>query len=103
MKSNDRFNAAVKSVEDDLNEAKRRIDNGEPFNTTAADMGYTPVELRELLGAPVEKVLPKSLAEQLLFNLQFMGIMGMAGRQDQRDSHFVKCQELAQQLIDAGH
>ena len=103
MKSNDRFNAAVKSAEDDLNEAKRRIDNGEPFNTTAADMGYTPVELRELLGAPVKKALKNTLAQQLLFNLQFMGMMGMAGREDQRDSHFVKCQELAQQLIDAGH
>ena len=90
-------------LQTDLKEAQRRIDNGEPFNTTAADMGYTPIELRELLNAPVEKVSQKTLAEQLLFNLQFMGLMGMAGREDQRDSHYVKCQELAQQLIDAGH
>ena len=34
-----------------LDEAQRRIDAGEPLNTTAAEMGYTPGELRELLDA----------------------------------------------------
>jgi len=34
-----------------LDEAQRRIDAGEPFNTTAAELGYTPGELRELLNA----------------------------------------------------
>ena len=35
----------------DLKEAQRRIDAGEPFNTTAAELGYTPGELRELFDA----------------------------------------------------
>ena len=35
----------------ELIEAQRRIDLGEPFNTTAADLGLTPLELREMLDA----------------------------------------------------
>ena len=34
-----------------LDEAQRRIDAGEPLSTTAAEMGYTPGELRELFDA----------------------------------------------------
>jgi hypothetical protein len=45
---------------------------------------------------------PKTLAEQLLFQLQWIGIMGMAGREDMRDDAYVKAQEIAQKLIDAG-
>jgi len=33
----------------ELNEAIDRINAGEPFNTTAAELGFTPKELRELL------------------------------------------------------
>jgi hypothetical protein len=42
-------------------------------------------------------------AAQLLFQLQFMGLMMMSGRQDEADAAYVKAQQLAQQLIDAGH
>lgn len=45
---------------------------------------------------------PKTLAEQLLFQLQWMGTMGMAGREDMRDDAYVKAQEIARKLIDAG-
>ena len=45
----------------------------------------------------------KTTAQKLLFHLQFMGVMGMAGREDERDKHYVKAQEIAQQLLDAGH
>ena len=41
-------------------------------------------------------------AQQLLFHLQFMGIMAMSGREDERDTHYVKAQEIAQQLINEG-
>jgi len=44
------YDAAAK-MRDELTEAQRRIDAGEPFNTTAADLGYTPGELRELFDA----------------------------------------------------
>ena len=42
---------AASAIVDELIEAQRRIDAGEPFNTTAADLGYTPGELRELFDA----------------------------------------------------
>ena len=42
---------AAAAIVDELIEAQRRIDAGEPFNTTAADLGYTPGELRELFEA----------------------------------------------------
>ena len=32
----------------ELNEAIDRINAGEPFNTTAAELGFTPAELQEL-------------------------------------------------------
>jgi len=44
----------------------------------------------------------KTLAEKLLFQLQFMGYMAICGREEQRDTAYVKAQELAQQLIDQG-
>ena len=44
------YDAAAK-MRDELTEAQRRIDAGEPFNTTAAELGYTPGELRELFDA----------------------------------------------------
>ena len=42
-------------------------------------------------------------AQSLLFQLQFMGMMMMSGRQDEADAAYVKAQKLAQQLVDAGH
>jgi len=42
---------AARSMTAELIEAQRRIDLGEPFNTTAADLGLTPSELREMLDA----------------------------------------------------
>ena len=44
------YDAAAKMC-DELIDAQRRIDAGEPFNTTAADLGLTPGELRELFEA----------------------------------------------------
>ena len=44
------YDAAAKMC-DELIDAQRRIDAGEPFNTTAADLGLTPGELRELIDA----------------------------------------------------
>ena len=43
-----------------------------------------------------------TLAKRLQFHLQFMGVMGMAGREDDRDKHYIKAQEIAQQLIEEG-
>ena len=45
----------------------------------------------------------KTTAEQLQFQLQFMGYMAMAGREEERDNAYVKAQALAQTLIDQGH
>jgi len=45
----------------------------------------------------------KTPAQSLLFQLQFMGIMMLSGRQDEADAAYVKAQQLAQQLVDAGH
>jgi len=42
---------AAAKMRDELIEAQRRIAAGEPFNTTAAELGYTPGELRELFDA----------------------------------------------------
>lgn len=50
-----------------------------------------------------KKTENKTPAQSLLFQLQFMGIMQMSGRQDEADAAYVKAQKLAQQLVDAGH
>ena len=42
---------AAHSMRAELIEAQRRIDLGEPLSTTAADLGLTPSELREMLEA----------------------------------------------------
>lgn len=44
-----------------------------------------------------------TLAEQLLFRLQFMVMMIECGRDKEANESFQKAQELTQQLIDAGH
>ena len=45
----------------------------------------------------------RTLAQKLQFHLQIMGIMGAAGREDIRDKHYIKAQEIAQEMIDADH
>ena len=42
-------------------------------------------------------------AKAIAFQLQWLGVMGMAGREDEADAAYVKAQKLAQQLVDAGH
>lgn len=48
------------------------------------------------------KETEKTLATKLLFQLQFMGVMAMVGREEERDTAYVRAQELAQELIDQG-
>tara|TARA_R110000787_G_scaffold189375_1_gene301013 strand:- start:3203 stop:3355 length:153 start_codon:yes stop_codon:yes gene_type:complete len=45
----------------------------------------------------------QTTAQQLQFQLEFMGYMAIAGREEQRDNAYVKAQALAQTLIDQGH
>jgi hypothetical protein len=45
----------------------------------------------------------KTTAERLLFQLQLMGMMSMAGRPELADQAYVRTQELAQELIEQGH
>ena len=97
---------------------------------TAYTSIFTPERVRELLDSPaLEAVnwngcddarkafsvvarIPKSVAEikkeqtlaqELNFHLNFMGIMASIGRDEKRDEHYVKAQELAKELVDAGH
>ena len=49
-----------------------------------------------------KKTEEKTTAQKLLFQLQWLGVMGMAGREDERDKHYIKAQEIAQQLIEEG-
>ena len=44
----------------------------------------------------------RTLAQRLQFHLQFMGIMAMSGREQERDKHYVRAQEIAQEMVDAG-
>lgn len=50
-----------------------------------------------------QKLEEKTTAQRLQFQLQWLGVMGMAGREEEADAAFIKAQELAQELIDAGH
>jgi hypothetical protein len=50
-----------------------------------------------------QKKTEQTTAQRLQFQLQFMGIMAMAGRDKDSDNAYLKAQQLAQQLIDAGH
>jgi len=45
------INRAAELMSAQLQEAQRRIQLGEPFSTTAAEIGCTPGELRELFEA----------------------------------------------------
>jgi|TARA_R110000824_G_scaffold8987_1_gene40617 hypothetical protein len=82
----------------------------------------TPQQVRDLLASPAleavnwngyddarkqlsaaEAKKEKTLAQRLNFHLQFAGLMASVGRDEKRDEHYVNAQELAQQLVDAGH
>jgi hypothetical protein len=45
----------------------------------------------------------KTTAEQLLFQLQFMGMMLMVGREKEADTAYQKALGLAKELVEAGH
>ena len=42
----------------------------------------------------------KTIAEKIQFQLQFMGIMKMCGRDDEADTAYIKAQELTLELIE---
>jgi len=42
----------------------------------------------------------KTIAEKIQFQLQFMGIMKMCGRDDEADTAYIKAQELTAELIE---
>ena len=44
----------------------------------------------------------QTLAKRLQFQLQMMGVMAMAGREEMADAAYSKAQKLAQELVDAG-
>jgi len=43
----------------------------------------------------------KTIAEQIQFQLQFMGMMKMCGRNEMADTAYIKAQELTAELIEA--
>ena len=45
----------------------------------------------------------KTTAQLLQFQLQWLGVMSMSGREEEADKCYQKAQEYTQQLIDAGH
>tara|TARA_R110000803_G_C11700357_1_gene285366 strand:- start:306 stop:467 length:162 start_codon:yes stop_codon:yes gene_type:complete len=49
-----------------------------------------------------QKLEEKTTAQRLQFQLQWLGAMGRAGREDEAYAAYVKARELAQQLIDEG-
>tara|TARA_R110002095_G_scaffold34209_2_gene32691 strand:+ start:221 stop:379 length:159 start_codon:yes stop_codon:yes gene_type:complete len=44
----------------------------------------------------------QTLAKRLQFQLQMMGVMAMAGRDEMSDAAYVKAQEIAQEMVEAG-
>tara|TARA_R110000765_G_scaffold229944_1_gene333431 strand:- start:225 stop:482 length:258 start_codon:yes stop_codon:yes gene_type:complete len=78
----------------------------EMVNTYLKDMDnrgdHEARDLLKLISAPAQNPEEKTPAQRLQFHLQFMGVMGMAGREDERDKHYIKAQEIAQQLIEEG-
>ena len=68
-----------------------------------SDLGDIADSAHALKVSLTEKPDDKTPAQSLLFQLQWLGVMGMAGREDEADAAYVKAQKLAQQLVDAGH
>ena len=68
------FNAeeAALSIIEDLKEAARRMNLGEPMATTAAELGLTPRELTELIVQyKVEQEAPRELTETIVhYNIE---------------------------------
>ena len=60
-------------------------------------------DLLKLIDTPAQDPEEKTPAQRLKFQLQWLGVMGMSGREDEADTAYVKAQELAQELVDAGH
>ena len=79
----------------------------EMVNTYLKDMDnrgdHEARDLLKLINTFSQNPEEKTPAQRLQFHLQFMGVMGMAGREDDRDKHYIKAQEIAQEMIDAGH
>jgi len=44
----------------------------------------------------------KTPAQRLQFQLQMMGMMGMAGREEMANDAYIKAQEIAQEMVEAG-
>jgi len=44
----------------------------------------------------------KTPAQNLQSQLQMMGIMAMAGRDEMADAAYIKAQEIAQEMVEAG-
>tara|TARA_Y100000385_G_C12720768_1_gene478554 strand:- start:194 stop:451 length:258 start_codon:yes stop_codon:yes gene_type:complete len=78
----------------------------EMVNTYLKDMDnrgdHEARDLLQLINTPTQNPEEKTPAQRLQFHLQFMGIMAMSGREDERDAHYVKAQKIAQQLVDEG-
>tara|TARA_R100001198_G_scaffold96235_1_gene85127 strand:+ start:526 stop:825 length:300 start_codon:yes stop_codon:yes gene_type:complete len=68
-----------------------------------SDLGDIADSANALKVSLIKKPDDKTPAQKLLFQLQWLGVMGMAGREDEADAAYVKAQKLAQQLVDAGH
>jgi len=68
-----------------------------------SDLGDIADSAHALKVSLTKKPDDKTTAQSLLFQLQWIGVMGMAGREDEADAAYVKAQKLAQQLVDAGH
>ena len=68
-----------------------------------SDLGDIADSAHALKVSLTKKPDDKTTAQKLLFQLQWIGIMGMSGREEEADAAFIKAQELAQELIDAGH
>jgi len=68
-----------------------------------SDLGDIADSAHALKVSLTKKPDDKTPAQSLLFQLQWLGVMGMAGREEEADAAYVKAQEFAQELIDAGH
>ena len=69
------------------------------LNSDLADIADSAHALKVSL---TKKQDEKTLSQRLQFHLQFMGIMAMSGRDDETDEHYIKAQEIAQEMVDAG-
>ncbi len=63
---------AAQAIIEDLKEAARRMNLGEPMATTAAELGLTPRELTELIVQyKVEQEAPRELTETIVhYNIE---------------------------------